>query len=58
MIIIDAHGYIVNDRVRKAYNRICDRGGVLQSYAQRVQSAEAFLRLILRRPELIERLSQ
>lgn len=57
-MIVDKHGYIVNDRVRKAYDRICDGGGVLQSYAQRVQSAEAFLRLILRRPELIERLSQ
>ena len=45
--LIDASGYITCPKVRAAYDRICDSPG-LRLHFERVQSAEAFLQLLLR----------
>ena len=46
-MLIDETGYITNERIRKAYDRICDAPG-FRSYHERCDSAEAFLRLCKR----------
>jgi hypothetical protein len=38
--------YLERPKLRAAYERICDGGGVFTNHFQRVQHAEAFVRLI------------
>lgn len=45
--ITDKSGYIVDGPTRRAYDRICDAPGC-NSSATRIESAEAFLRLVER----------
>lgn len=47
MSIVDAHGYIVNAKVRRAYAHICESNG----RGDGGRAAEAFLRLVLRIPD-------
>ena len=47
-LIVDASGYITCPKVRAAYDRICDSPRGARLHMERVQSAEAFLRLLLR----------
>lgn len=47
-MIIDEHGRIICPKVLKAYEQICDSPRGLRLHYERVQSAEAFLKLLLR----------
>lgn len=47
--LIDERGAIIHPQVLANYERICGRsGGIGCGHPQRVQSAEAYLRLLLR----------
>jgi hypothetical protein len=46
--IVDAYGHIVDRQVRAAYDRICDSPRGPRLHCERVRSAEAYLRLVLR----------
>lgn len=49
--VIDKDGFIINRHVRAAYNRICESKNITRSYTEKVDSAEAFLKLMIRLPE-------
>ena len=49
--IVDKDGFIINPLIRDAYNRICESKATVTSYSEKVDAAEAFLKLMIRLPE-------